>query len=247
MATPLPTPAFIVDGTVVELPVHIPEAVAGAGIFTARADRLAADLPDGLQPVRLPTGQGLVAVMAVEYVENPLGDYDEMVVGTVATPTGDGGVLGSLRDLARGRVGLWVRHMPVSQAYTREAGETIWGYPKTLDELVIHRAAGQPLTGRWAADGRDVLTLTVTTRGVGLRTPSVPASTYTTKEGVVHRTVLSAAFSGFRAGPLGARLELGDHPIAEDLRALGVGRRAIVSARVDAAEMTFQAAQALRP
>ena len=237
---------YEVQGREVRLPVHIAHARAGLALMTAHADAVAADLPAGLAPVLLRPGRTVVALMAVQYVDNPLGDYDEGVVASIVRPAGSGDrdLVSSLRDLLRGRQGLFVHHMPVSQAFTREAGERIWGFPKTVDELDV-RIARRRAGLRWTRDDGEVVELVVP-RGGHLALPGQTACTYTLHDGVVWRTRLQLRGRGLRVGPGGARVRLGHHPIAERVRQWGVGGRALASAWVEHATMDFAAAEPLR-
>jgi hypothetical protein len=224
-----------VQGRQVHVPMHIAEAVGGIGVFTADGARLAAALPQGLVPVRLPGGRGVVVLMMVDYRDNPLGDYDEGVVGFLARPAG--GVRSRLRP------GLWIAHMPVSQPFTREAGEVLWGYPKTVDELSLTTGGGRAML-RWERDGKRILRLAVRTGG-GVRIPRVVLSTFTVKDGRLHRTTLTASAARARVGAWGARAEPGDHPVGWDLAALGLRRRALASLWVEGVSMDFGIARPL--
>lgn len=227
---------FTVMGRRLDLPLHIAEAAGGIGVFTADADRIAEQLPDGLVPVRLPGGRGLVVLMLVDYRDNPLGDYSEGVVGF------------AVRRAGRGRralqAGMWVQHMPVSQPFTREVGEVVWGYPKTVDDLSLTTGGGRAML-RWERDGRRILRLAVRTGG-HLSIPRARGSTYTIKEGVVHRTRLTASASRARIGLRGARAETGDHPVGCAIEALGLSRRAVLSLWVEGVSMDFGVALPVR-
>jgi len=239
-----PATSYEVQGRTVSLPLTIDRATSGVGVFTADAGRIAERLPPTLSPVRLPTGRALVVLMLVDYLDNPLGDYDEGVVGFAARPAGDGSRVSGVKALLRGRVGMWVEHMPVSQAFTREAGETDWGYPKTLDTLAITRR-GRRASLTWDRDGSRILRLDVKTGG-RRSAPAVRGATYTRKDGVVHRTPLVTRASGVRAGLGGARVELGPHPTGRALAELDLSERAIASAWIERASMTFDAAVPMR-
>lgn len=235
---------YEVQGREVRLPCHIGHARAGMALYSAHADAVAAELPSGLAPVLLRPGRTVVALLAVQYVDNPLGDYDEGVVASVVRPAADGDRSSSLRDLLTGRQGIFVHHMPVSQAFTREAGERIWGFPKTVDTLDLRmrdRRAGL----RWATDDGEVFELTVP-RGGRLPVPAQVSRAYTLHDGVVWRTRLRMHGQGLRFGAGGARLRLGTNPIADRLRRWGVGGRALASAWVEHATMDFEAAEPLR-
>ena len=235
---------YEIQGEEVTLPCHVGHARAGMALFGADADRLAQDLPPGLAPVLTRPGRALVALMAVQYVENPLGDYDEGVVASVVRPAAEPGLTASLRDVLSGRYGVFVHHMPVSQTFTREAGERIWGFPKTVDTLDL-RLSDRRAGLRWATDDGEVFELTVP-RGGRLPVPAQVSRAYTFHDGVVWRTGLAMHGSGLRVGPGGAHLRLGTHPVADRLRSWGLGRRALATAWVEHATMDFEPAQPLR-
>lgn len=235
---------YVIQGREIALPVHVAHARAAVALYTADATAVAADLPPGLTPVLTRPGRTVVALLAVQYVDNPLGDYAEGVVASVVHPSTRSGVVASLRDVASERYGIFVHHMPVSQSFTREAGERIWGFPKTVDILDLRqspRRAGL----RWAADDGEVLELTVP-RGGRLPVPPQASTAYTFHGGVVWRTPLRMTGRRMRVGPGGARLRLGTHPIADQLRGFRLGRRALATSWVDHATMDLGAASPLR-
>lgn len=235
---------YQVQGRDVRLPCHVGHARTGLAVFGAAAGEVAADLPSGLSPVLTRPGRAVVALLGVQYVDNPLGSYDEGVVASVVRPSTDVDALASLRDVLRGRHGIFVHHMPVSQAFTREAGERIWGFPKTLDTLDL-RLSARRAGLRWASDDDEVFELTVP-RGGRLPVPAQVSRAYTLHDGIVWRTRLAVHGHGLRVGPGGARLRLGTHPIADRLRQWGLGHRALATAWVEHATMDFEAAQPLR-
>jgi hypothetical protein len=115
----------------------------------------------------------------------------------------------------------------VNQSFTREAGCRIWGFPKTLDEIEIETPPGRFLC-TWVKEGRRVFTFSVP-RGGARRLPEVALTTYSFIEGVPHRTRFTTAAEGVGIHLGGAELRLGDHPIADELRALGLPKRPLAS------------------
>jgi hypothetical protein len=71
--------------------------------------------------------------------------------------------------------------------------------------------------------GQHVLTLTVPRGGEG-STPDSEATGYTMIEGIPHRNEFTRGGSGelMVPGGAGVALSLGDHPLAEELRSLGL-------------------------
>lgn len=224
-----PGDTYQIDGRAVHLPLEIAAARLGVGLFSADPDAVAAALPDGLAPICRPGGRAIVAVMLVDYRQNPLGDYDEAAVGFAARPVDAGLIAGA---------GLWIEHMPVSQPFTREAGETIWGYPKTLDPLRIDETDREAAI-EWRRDGAHILTLRVATRG-WLPLPTFRSRTYTLKDGRLFCTPLAVRGSKARVSAGKASLAIGDHPIGRRLAALDITERAFTSVWVERAEMRFE-------
>jgi hypothetical protein len=125
-------------------------------------------------------------------------------------------------------VATYIWKLPVTQSFTRDAGAGIWGFPKTIDVIDITDEGGRR-RARLDMDGRHVLTFT--TPATGTRTvPDMETLTYSWVGGRLHRTrfTMGATEAGFAPG--GATLALGDHPIADDLRRLGLPRRALMTA-----------------
>ena len=240
---------YEVQGHPVRLPVHVEHARTGMAVHTCATAALIDWLPAALAPVELWPGRSMLLLMAVNYVENPLGAYDEGVVASVVREYGTGGAYASLRDVLAGQYGIFVHHMPVSQSFTREAGERVWGFPKTLDTVEIigtERRAGL----RWADEGgpnapaREILRLTVP-RGGRLPVPPQAGTAYTLHDDTVWRTRLTMHGYGARIQPGGSQLRLGTHPIADRLRAADLSSRTLATAWIEHATMDFEAAEAL--
>lgn len=241
----MPTTYRVMD-TDVQVPMTVERSIAGLTAVSADPGAIAAALPDDLVPLRLPGGRGLVLLLVVDYVANPLGDYDEVVVGLAAQPRRAARVPALRRagDLLRGRFGVWIQHMAVNQAFTQEAGRTIWGYPKTLDELAF-RHDGATATCAWARDGQDVLRVRQPTAG-SLPAPAMTVSTYTRIGPTTMRTALRATARGVGVTRDGATIELGAHPLADELRTFGLGGRPLVNAWMSDVHMRFDTARPLR-
>lgn len=234
---------YEVRGQSLRVPMHVPHARAGMAVHACDTEALRGWLPDVLAPVELRPGRSLLLLMAVRYVDNPLGDYTEGVVASVVRESDEGGALASLRDVLAGRYGIFVHHMPVSQAFTREAGERIWGFPKTHDTVEI-ATRGHRVGLRWGDETGEVLRLALP-RGGRLPLPARDGATYTEHDGTVWRTRLIMHGHGARVGLGGARLQLGTHAIADRLRALDLSSGALATGWVEHATMDVEAAEPL--
>ena len=78
-------------------------------------------------------------------------------------------------------------------------------------------------------------------RGLPVPTSSLGGSllSYTHLDGVTRETRATQRTSGMRARIGGAKLRLGDHPIAKELASLGLPKRAMATMSVANVDMTF--------
>lgn len=203
---------YEIQGRVVELPAVVRDASSGSVMYMV--DRAAAQklIPDAFEAVEAAPGKTQLTLVIVDYRDNDLGDYDEVGILFFVKPAGK----------PDAELGSYIYKLPVNQGFTCEAGCRIWGFPKSVEEIDF-TYAGDRATCRLAMDGQHVLTLTVPRGGAG-ETPAQPAVGYTLIEGIPHRNVFTRGGRGEQTVPGGAgvTLELGDHPIADELRSLGL-------------------------
>jgi hypothetical protein len=138
------------------------------------------------------------------------------------------------REFATGAIGAYIHRLPVDQEFSCAAGRDIWGFPKWVTTIDIDEPppgrprAGSGTTVRLVDDGVHVLTLTVTAGG-RLRLPAQSPPSYAFADGVLRCTQWTTTATGTTGRPGGATLVLGDHPMAEELRSLGLPKRALFS------------------
>ena len=87
-------------------------------------------------------------------------------------------------------VGTFIHRLPVDDGFSCEAGRTIWGFPKTVDEIDFAYADAQ-LTVTLRVDGELALRLTLP-RGGDDEMPQLPMTTYTLIDGAPHAGARSA-------------------------------------------------------
>ena len=137
------------------LPVVVREANSVAAMFlvSTRAVRRLVTHPDLGIPELYP-GRTLCAIACIDYIDNDLGDYNEVSI-TFMVRYGQKKPfpLGSLPvGLVRGTVHPYIHRLPVNQSFTCEAGCDIWGFPKTVDEIEFDDAGGRRVC-TWSKDG----------------------------------------------------------------------------------------------
>lgn len=245
---------FTIQGRTVRLPVLIRDARSWAATFVVDAGAAQSLLePTGLEIAEMRPGKAIASVAAVRYEDGDLDRYNEVAVALLVRPH-DAPPASAARkgiEVARNQTGVYIHHLPVDQGFTLEAGRTIWGYPKFMAEISIGEEP-RVTTVSLRHEGMHVLTLTVR-RGLKPwpRVPNLP--TYTYLDGVLRRTPWETFPEGTRGRPGGASLELGTHPIADELRSLGLPKRALLStsvarvrARFGASEIVTRARAAIR-
>ncbi|MFT4126204.1 MAG: acetoacetate decarboxylase family protein [Gordonia sp. (in: high G+C Gram-positive bacteria)] len=236
-------------GTEITMPVEIRRARCFVAAFTADATAVSAAIAAGapdhrarLTPRRIRPGRALCMLVFVDYVDGDLGPYNEFgVCFPVVEPTAAQATTHRpLASLLAGSARALIHRLPVDGEFTLAAGRGIWGFPKILADFDVDHDS--PVKhGRVSADGRLIADLTVRP---GLPMPSTAATTtlhaYSQLGGVLRETPWQlSTITGARTRPGGAHLELGTHEIAHELRALGLGRRALMTSSVRHLGMTF--------
>ncbi|GLY99912.1 acetoacetate decarboxylase family protein [Actinoplanes sp. NBRC 103695] len=209
MAKRIDADTWEIQGETVTLPVTIKDARITVAMFTARAEdarRVLGGTP--LRPLAV-AGRAVTVLMLIHYPEWALKSYDEVAVGL----------------LTRG--GLHIVDLPVTGAFTREAGEDLWALPKWLMGADLEFAADR--TSVAVRDGATEVMRAVVRAG-RLRLPFgvrawMPVRSYLERGAQANRLLrgrVPLRLSGIRLGRSGCEMRLGDHPMAERMRALGM-------------------------
>ena len=241
------TTAHQVLGAEVQMPVQGRDASCFVAGFTASASAAQAAIDHtGLQVMQVRPGRAMCMLVFVDYVDGDLGPYNEFGVCLLVGDRERRGasIVSNLRDLAAGRARALVHRLPVDGEFTLAAGRGIWGFPKTLADFdVDHRSATK--RGVVSEGGQMIAALTVRP---GIKVPDSGATTvlraYSHLDGVTRETpwvLNNTKDTRTRIG--GADLQLGSHPIADELRSLKLGRRALMTSSVGHLEMTFEDAE----
>ena len=252
MTSPSPTRTasqgqpYVIQGREVRLPVEVRDATAAVAYYlvpASAAQRLIA--ASGLRIAQLLPGRTVCTIGTMEYKDGDLGPYHEVAITFFVHEPGARTIpfAGTLLALARGRLGVYIHQLPVNGEFTREAGCTIWGFPKFMSEISIAREGGVE-TAVLRVDGEHVLTQTMRTGGARSFAERAQVS-YACRDGVTYRTPSAMSGEGVGARLGGATLELGMHRIADELRSLGLPKRALFSTYIGSMRGLFYAAERL--
>jgi hypothetical protein len=215
-------------------------SAAATYLVSAAAARRLLPGPE-LDVVELLPGRALFSIACIDYRDNDLGDYDEVSLAFFVRRRDDPvrvPWIGAAADLLRSRLATWIWRLPVDQRFTCEAGRGIWGFPKTVEDIRFDDRDGRR-SHRLAMDGRHVLTLSVA-RGGTRRLPDTEMVTYSWVDGRLRATRFVSGADGVGIHLGGAELVLGDHPLADDLRALGLPRRALMTVWMEHSHARFE-------
>ncbi|MFI6596245.1 acetoacetate decarboxylase family protein [Nonomuraea sp. NPDC050536] len=228
-----------IQGRTVSMPVRVRDATVCSAMYAVRADAARAVIAySGLDVAEVLPGKAICQLVFVDYRDGDLDTYHEFGVVFMIRPPGVSGTVG-LSDLRQ--AGAFVHWLPVDQAFTREAGRTLWGFPKELADIELR--LGSPYKRCiLRKDGRLVLDMLVKP---GVPVPGGPASlsAYTHLDGVTRRIPAWMRARGVRVRPGGALIRLGNHPIAKELSELGLPKTALLSATVSHVAMSFEEAE----
>jgi hypothetical protein len=225
---------YEIEGRTVSIPVEVRRAQSWFATFAVPLASAHALIEySGLTPASTLPGRALCSLAFVDYTDGDLDPYHEVAVAILVREPG---------SERRRPAGAFIHQLPVDQTFTCEAGRTMWGFPKFVADIDIEAGARGAGRATLSLEGARVLALTI---GGGIPLPSrgTALDAFSHRDGVLRRTKWSLAGAGSRMRPGGARVELGDHPIADELRSLGFPRRALMSGSLTDVRMEFAAAE----
>jgi hypothetical protein len=233
---------YLIDGITVDLPVEVADASMLMNGFLVDAGVAQAMIQDsGFRVVELLPGRAMLQLLAVDYRDNELGDYNEAaIIFPVLTPGEKKPfpILGSMGRLARGRVANYVYRMPVDQEFTTHAGRFIWGFPKWVSHIDIDfndRSASATFSDE------DELVFSISAKAGGkVAVKQQRAATLAIRDGRAWKTYGTTAGSGLRFALGGESPNIGDsHPLAKQLRALGLPKKPLFTVSMKHTTMSF--------
>ena len=196
----------------------------------------------GLKVIEILPGKAVMQLIGVDYRENDLGDYNEAGISFyVHEPNTKKGLpfFGAIRAFMKGEASSYIHLLPVDQPFTMHAGRFIWGYPKWVTNIDIDEN-DEFFETRFTDHGQHVFTFRTQTGGkASMRDQTQPSFGF--REGKLYKTVGIANGEGAKFSLGGEAPQLGDHPIADKLRDLGLPKKPFFSGSVAQLVMDFEA------
>ena len=201
-----------IQGREITFPMEVAEMNAATLLFTVPAEAAAALLPgEAFEVVEVAPGQAQLVIAACDYRQNPWGDYNELNFGFLVRP------VGAADDV----IGSFVYRMPVDQEFTSEAGNKVMGFPKTVERIDVDYT-DTAVSFRLTMGGHFTIALSLP-RAEALDAPErLEADSYSYVDGVAYATPLSMDMGTGFIDPSEVTIELGDGPVADELRSLGL-------------------------
>ena len=234
-------PVYTIEEQTVVLPVQVREASSVYASFLVPAAAVKRLLPAGLTPLQTIPGRATCTIVGVDYREGDLGQYHEVGVCFLLRPKG-----GSRLDvvsMVRNQAPAYIHRLPVTTSFSCEAGRHIWGFPKEVMDIDF-ADTDTTRTVTLKDGGRLVLQLSAP-RGGTKKFAGVDIEAMGSWGGPVQVTPAQMAGEGVKAGFRSGQLVLGDHPIAAELRALGLPKKPLLAGTIERFTGSFGKARPL--
>jgi hypothetical protein len=222
-------PVYTIEEQTVVLPVRIREATSVYATFLVPAGAVRRLLPAGLTPLQTIPGRATCTIVGVDYRDGDLGRYHEVGVCFLLRPSN--GSRFDLLSMVRNQAPAYIHRLPVTTSFSCEAGRHIWGFPK--DVMDIEFADTDTIRTVTLRDGGQLVLQLSAPRGGSKKFSDVDIEAMGSWGGPVQVTPAQMAGEGVKAGFRAGQLVLGDHPIADELRSLGLPKKPLVAGSIE--------------
>ncbi len=199
------------DGVAIDFPMAVERMHGLTLTYAVPASAAQALVPgESFEVARNDDDTATLVVALVDYRENPWGDYDEVNLGLLSHPVG-----------RPEHVGAFVYRMPVDQEFTMRAGNQVLGLPKTVEQIRFDYADDR-VTMRLDTGGLHAMTVSWPRAAPTGPTELTDATTFSYLDGAPTELPLAIELGTGFIDPADVEVELGDAPLADELRALGL-------------------------
>ena len=220
---------YSIEERTVVLPVRVRDASAVYASFLVPAAAVKRLLPARLSPLQAIPGRATCTIVGVDYRDGDLGQYHEVGVCFLLRP--QGGSRLDVLSMVRNQAPAYIHRLPVTTSFSCQAGRHIWGFPKDVMDIEFSDADGA-LAVTLRDEGRLVLQLSAPLGGTKPFS-AVDIDAVGSWGGPVQVTPATMAGEGVKAGFRAGQLVLGDHPIAAELRSLGLPKKPLVAGTIE--------------
>lgn len=209
----------------IHVPVFYYDVMTMSAQFMAPLESIRALLPSRrMHPLRITPWHGVVNISTFAYRDCDLGPYDEVSIGIPFSLDRRSPLFTGILRKGPDEPKVYVHHLPVTTEIARDAGVEFAAFPKFLASITFEEE-GDWLCCRLDQGNRQIFTLACRT-GEAFPVPRYRMHPFTIRGDRMLRLefVLSERQQAASSNPADVRLDLGDHPIAQELRELGITR-----------------------
>jgi Acetoacetate decarboxylase (ADC) len=196
----------------------------------------------------------MVAMGFIQYTDSDLGAYNEIILSIPVVPETIKAPLSSWADLfcntATRKSGLYIKHIPVTDAFSQTAGQELWGYPKTILPIEHCFKNNSVYTTMFDDDStKKVLTFSGK-KGIGIPSLPIHLLTYSFKKNQLFRTQVKTGGQLFvyPFHQLKLSLSKSENPLIKDLQFLALdGKKPTLVMGAPAFEAAFLKGEEVRP
>ena len=176
-------------------------------------------------PMRLTPRTTVTSIGVIQHHDSDVGAYNVLGIMFPVTIDRPAPVMRGLLRVATNGATLFAWQMPETSQFAVDSGVETAGYPKFLARVDIE-AADAFATCRVEEGGKHILTLAIRRPEVAPVNRRWPGGMLTVRDGWVQRIpyVSNIPYAGKSSKAADVKLDLGDHPVADELRQLDLGR-----------------------
>jgi hypothetical protein len=234
---------YVIDGREITFPVRVNRAAMLVNAFVVDSHVAQGMIEgSGYRVAELLPGKTTLQLALIDYRENDLGDYNEAAINFPVLAPGEKKpfpFFGTLAGMARSSLSNYVYRMPVDQEFTTHAGRFIWGFPKWVARIDIEFGPDRA-SGRFIDEGEPVFSIGAKAGG-SREQKEQRMSTLAVRDGRAWKTYGTSTGTGLTFGLGGELPTIGEkHPLAKELRALGLPKKPLFSMSMTEARMRFE-------
>jgi hypothetical protein len=204
----------MIDAEEIVFPLDIEDFNSAMLLFTVPAAAARSMMPTrAFELVEREAGWAQLIVAALDFRQNPWGDYDEINFSFLAKPAG----------APEEEAGGFLFRTLVNQRFGYEAGARAMHFPRTEDEIDV-AYTDDTVTFGLTADGYHTMTLVVPRVAPDGEPERIATAGYSYIDGVPRCTTVEIDMPTGIAAPEAVGIELGTGPVAAELRRLGLPR-----------------------
>jgi hypothetical protein len=207
------------------VPVFYPKIMLMTVSILTPLERIRSLLPSArFKPYRITPWHSTLSITAFQYRESDIGSYNEVSIAVPVTLDEETPLFtGVFRKLPKVLMS-YTHHLPVTTEIAREVGVEFSGYPKFIADIKFSEEDSL-LSCELKAE--DQMVLKLNGRKLALeKVPRLRLNPLNYRRGYILRSefVISEREMGTSKSRKDVKLELGEHQIAEELRALNLGK-----------------------